>query len=282
MIGYNDLLKLRSPDGIFKWSDREAILYALAIGMASDPTDRDELDFVYEKNLRVVPTFATVAAWGSNPPIRYAVVNYQKVLHAAQEVLLHRPLPATASVIADGRIVSAIDKGDKGALVEGETVVRDAATGEPYFSNRVTWFARDDGHFGGPRNGGASPHPMPDRAPDRVIEIGTRTDQAALYRLLGDRNPLHIDPDVARRAGFDRPILHGLCTFGITCRAILLTYAKGDVDRIASHAVRFTGPVFPGDVLAIELWIDGEVVSFEVRVPVRDVVVIRNGRTVLR
>ena len=277
MIAYQDVLAIRCPTAEFAWSERDAMLYALAIGLGSEPLDPLALRFIYERDLKVIPSFATVAAWGSNPSIQAAGVDYSKVVHAAQEIELHRPLPSSARVRAEGGIVTAIDKGDKGALIEAATTLRDVESGEAYTTNRVTWLARADGHFGGPRDDGPGPHAVPDRTPDRTIEYPTRSDQAALYRLLGDRNPLHIDPDVARRAGFARPILHGLCTYGITCRAVLEAYGEMDAARVTRHAVRFSAPVLPGDVLAIDLWREGDEVAFEARVPAREVTVIRNG-----
>lgn len=281
MVPYDELLSIRSPSRDFCWTARDAVLYALAIGIGDGGIDDRDLRFLYERDLMVVPTFATVAAWGSNPPIRDAGIDYGKLVHAAQEVEIHQPLPPSATVRPEGRMVSAVDKGDKGALVEGEVLLRDAETGVAYVTNRVTWFARADGHFGGPTEGGSAPHAVPDRAPDRVVEVPTRHDQAALYRLLGDENPLHIDPSVAARAGFQKPILHGLCTFGITCRAVMAAYSEMDAKAIRSHAARFTAPVVPGETLAIDLWRDADVVSFEVRVPARGATVLRNGRTLL-
>jgi acyl dehydratase len=176
----------------------------------------------------------------------------------------------------------AIDKGDSGALIFGETVLRDAETGEAYATLNVTWFARGDGHFGGPREGGTAPHAIPDRAPDLSLDIATRPDQALLYRLSGDRNPLHADVDVARKAGFERPILHGLCTYGICCRALIAVWADHDPRQLASQSVRFSAPVMPGDVVTVEMWRDGSIVSFEARVKARGVTVIRNGKAVVR
>lgn len=282
MIACENVLAIRSPADLFAWQDRDAMLYALSIGIGDDPLDPAALRFIHERGLRTVPTFATVAAWGSNPPLRDAGVDYTKVVHAAQEVVVHRLLPPAGRVRADGGIVSVVDKGDKGALVEAHVVLRDADSGEAYVTNRVTWLARADGNFGGPRDGGSSPHPIPDRAPDRTITYSTRPDQAALYRLLGDRNPLHIDPAIAAHAGFDRPILHGLCTFGITCRAVMEGFAGMEPERIASHAARFSSPVLPGDDIAVDMWRDGATISFEARVPARGVTVIRNGRAQLR
>ncbi len=282
MIGYEELLALRCPHGEFAWNDRDVMLYALAIGFGRDPLDPAELPFIYEHGLKVAPSFATVAAWGSNPPILQAGIDYSRLVHAAQAVVVHHPLPAAARVRAEGGIVRAIDKGDKGALIEGEALLRDAATGVAYVTNRVTWLARADGHFGGPRVGEAPAHCMPARAPDVTIRQTTRPDQAALYRLLGDRNPLHIDPAVAAAAGFDRPILHGLCTFGIACRAVLQACAELEPARIASIGMRFSAPVLPGDEVTVDLWQDGAIVSFEAAVRARAAIVVRHGCAVLR
>jgi len=145
----------------------------------------------------------------------------------------------------------------------------------------ATFFARGDGGFGGPSEGQPEPHPIPARAPDASIDIPTRVDQAVIYRLSGDYNPLHIDPAFAKMAGFPRPILHGMCTYGITCRAVLQTYADYDGARIKSHQARFSAPVFPGETITVDLWRDGDVVSFEARVQARGVTVIKNGKTVL-
>src|SRR5690606_32895425 len=143
-------------------------------------------------------------------------------------------------------------------------------------------FARGDGGFGGPSEGAAPPHAVPERAPDLSLDLPTRPEQALLYRLNSDRNPLHCDPEVARRAGFPGPVLHGLCPFGITCRAVLQAITDFDPDPILSHQARFSAPVFPGDTITVDLWKDGKEISFEARVQARGVTVIKNGLTVLR
>jgi acyl dehydratase len=280
-IAYPAILDLKTEGQAFAWRDRETMLYALGIGMGSDPLNMDELPFVYENNLKAVPTLATVVAWGAGP-LGKTGINYLMVVHGEQSVTFHKPMPTEAQIIADSRIAGAYDKGPgKGAVIYTETVIKDAKSGEPIATLLGSTFARGDGGFGGPSDGAPTPHEVPSRAPDRSIDIPTRPDQALIYRLSGDRNPLHSDPSIATAAGFPRPILHGLCTYGITCRAVLQTYADYDPAKIKSHAVRFSSPVYPGETITVDMWKDGDTISFEARVKARDVTVIKNGKTVL-
>jgi len=290
-IYYPDILQQSTAPRTFSYGDKDVMLYALAIGLSADPLDERELAFTYERGLKVVPTAATVlAATGraTRPEpalpvgLRVSQINYLMVVHGEQKVELHRPLPAGGTFTAASRTIGAFDKGkDKGAVVVNETVWTDEA-GEKVATLTGSTFARGDGGFGGPSDGAPQPHPTPTRAPGLSLDFQTRADQALLYRLNGDRNPLHADPEVARRAGFDRPILHGLCTYGITCRAILAGITNYDPDVIASHEARFSAPVFPGDLITVDLWRDGKTVSFEARVKARGATVIKNGKTVLR
>ncbi len=204
------------------------------------------------------------------------------MVHGEQKVELHRPLPASGRFTTESRTTGAFDKGEgKGAVVLTETIWRDEA-GEKVATLTGSTFARGDGGFGGPSDGAPAPHTVPTRAPDLSLDFPTRPDQALIYRLNGDRNPLHSDPEFARRAGFDRPILHGLCTYGITCRAVLQGITDFDPEPIASHQARFSAPVFPGDVITVDLWRDGKAISFEARVKARNATVIKNGLTQLR
>ncbi|HEY2178681.1 MAG TPA: MaoC/PaaZ C-terminal domain-containing protein [Caulobacteraceae bacterium] len=290
-IYYPDILQQASAPRTFTYGDKDVMLYALGIGLGADPLDARELAFVYEKGLKVVPTAATVlAARGratraeSSLPqgLRVSQINYLMVVHGEQKVELHRPLPAEGTFTAASRTIGAYDKGkDKGAVVINETVWTNEA-GEKVATLTGSTFARGDGGFGGPSEGAPVPHAVPNRKADMSLDFRTRADQALLYRLNGDRNPLHSDPDVARMAGFERPILHGLCTYGITCRAVLAGITDYDAQAIASHEARFSAPVFPGDTITVDLWRDGETISFEARVKDRDVTVIKNGKTVLR
>ena len=276
-IRYPEILSIEEPARTFSWSDRETILYALAIGMGSDPDNGDELPFVYEKNLKAIPTLATVVAWGANIGPERLGLNRARTVHGEESITWHRPIPATGSVVASSRVVAAYDKGEKGAVVEREMQLRDA-DGTLLVSLIRTAFARGDGGFGGPSET-PPPHQVPMRAADLVLEFATRAEQALLYRLCGDRNPLHADPAVAKAGGFPRPILHGLCTYGICCRAILQAYCRFEPERMKSLSARFSAPVLPGDRIAVHLWKDHDIVSFEATVPARDVTVIKSGRS---
>lgn len=292
-IHYPDILDQRTAARSFSYGDKDVMLYALGIGLGADPMDEKELAFVYEKNLKVVPTAATVLATGGRavegrpePTLpsghRPSQINFLMMLHGEQKVELHKPLPVYGTFIAEGRTLGAWDKGkDKGAVVVNETTWSDEK-GEKVATLTMSMFARGDGGFGGPTEGQPEPHAVPTRAPDLSVDISTRPDQALIYRLNGDRNPLHSEPDFARRAGFPRPILHGLCTYGITCRAVLQAVLDYDSDSILSHQVRFSSPVFPGETVTVDLWRDGKQISFEARVKAREVTVIKNGLTVLR
>ena len=283
-IEYPKILSLKREGDPYGWTDREVMLYALGIGMGADPMDERELAFVNEgcfqpRPLKVVPTFASVAAWGAGPGD--LGINRLLVVDGERDITFHQPLPVSARITADSRVVAVYDKGkDKGAVITRETVLR-AEGGEPLATLVSSAFARGDGGFGGPSDGQPAPHAVPTRAPDRSVDITTRPDQALLYRLCGDRNPLHSDPEFARQAGFPRPILHGMCTYGLTCRAVLQTYADYDAAAFRRHAVRFSAPVYPGETVTVDLWKDGNVISFEARVKARNVTVIKNGMTVL-
>ena len=283
-INYEQLMGLTNIGQPYGWTDREVMLYAYGIGMGADPMDERELSFVneacyVERPLRVVPTFASVAAWGASPGEMN--LNRLMVVDGERDIIFHKPLPVAAKITADSSVLDVFDKGkDKGAVIRHKTVLRNEA-GDELATLVASRFARGDGGFGGPSEGQPEPHKVPLRAPDRTVDITTRPDQALIYRLCGDRNPLHSDPEFAKRAGFPRPILHGMCTYGITCRGVLQTYADYDPAAFRQHAVRFSSPVYPGETVTMDLWKDGDVISFEARVKSRDVTVIKSGRTVL-
>lgn len=282
-IDYDKLMASKTLGQEFQYGDRETMLYALGVGFGRDPLDAKELPFVYEKNLRTVPTQATVIAWGAGG-MANSGINYLMVVHGEQKLTLHKPLPAAAKISVDSSVIGAWDKGkDKGAIIVTESVIRERQSGDKLCTLQSTIFARGDGGFGGPREGAPEPHKLPERQPDMTVETDTRPDQALLYRLSGDRNPLHSDPDFAKAAGFPKPILHGLCTYGTTCRAIISSpICNYDPTLITGFDVRFSSPVFPGETIAVDLWKDGNIVSFRARVKERDVVVINNGKCTLR
>jgi acyl dehydratase len=273
-----ELMSIRVEGARFSYGDRETMLYALGVGMGRDPLDENELPFVFEsgKGPKTIATMAAVLTQFT--ALRNSGIDYTKVLHAEQRLKLHKPLPPAADIIADYGVVSVVDKGpSKGLLIYTETRVRDVLDGQPLFTTGGTIMARGDGGIGSSGRTPPLPHPIPDRAPDHVEVLQTRPDQALLYRLNGDRNPLHSSPTRARKAGFDRPILHGLCTYGIACRAVLAGICGFDHTRIGRFDVRFSAPVFPGERVATELWRDADTISFRCRVPERDIIAIDNG-----
>ncbi|MEO1101726.1 MAG: MaoC/PaaZ C-terminal domain-containing protein [Pseudomonadota bacterium] len=280
-IDYDTAKALSSTDQAFSYSERDTMLYALGVGMGDDPLDEKELPFVYENGLKVVPTQATVMAWGAGKTAAMGI-NFMMVVHGEQRLTVHKPLPTDGNILADWTVDEIVDKGEgKGALIYNTTVLKDAKSGDTLATLGSTTFARADGGFGGPSSGGPAIHERPDRPADRTVSMATKPDQALIYRLSGDRNPLHSDPNFAKAAGFPRPILHGLCTYGVCCRAALKAYADYDPARIKQFDVRFSAPVFPGETIDVDFWEDGDTLSFEARVAARDATVIRNGKCVL-
>jgi acyl dehydratase len=274
------LLALDIPAVEHRYGPKDCMLYALGLGFGQDPQNEDELAFVYEKNLKVLPTFALVQGyspyWLRNQD---AGVTWNKVVHGEQGLTLHKPVAPQGVVIGQTRIVDVIDKGEgRGALVFAERAVTDKASGELLAMLAQTAFCRADGGFGGPKREAPAPHPIPERAPDLVCDLPTRPEMALIYRLSGDVNPLHADPDFAHAAGFPRPILHGLATFGVAGHALLKSVCGYAPERLTAMAGRFSGPVFPGETIRTEIWRDGAVLSFRARVVERDVVAINNGR----
>jgi acyl dehydratase len=233
------------------WTSKDCLLYAVGVGAGTE-----ELAFTTENSAgidqQVLPTFAVIA--GSGAPVLEAAgdIDHTQLVHGEQAIELHGPIPVEGRVASTSRITGIYDKG-KGAVIESETTSVDAATGEPRFTTRMSVFIRGAGGFGGDRGPTAS-KAAPEGAPDHVVTYRTRPDQALTYRLSGDRNPLHSDPDFAARAGFDRPILHGLCTYGFTGRALLHALCGSDPGRFRSMEGRFSSPVYPGDELRVHIW----------------------------
>jgi acyl dehydratase len=280
-INLEALQAMEITDMRFAYGERETMLYALSIGMGRDPLDLRELPFVYEGDaLQAVPTMAVVLA--STGIIRNTGVDFTKVLHGEQRLTLHRRLPVAGELLANSRVAGVYDKGaGKGAVLLLETTARSAADDTPLFTFVMTIMARGDGGFGGPQGSGPEPHQLPNRPPDHIEALSTRPDAALLYRLNGDRNPLHANPKVASRAGFERPILHGLATYGIACSALLRAACDYDARRVRAFDARFSAPAYPGDEIVTDIWRDGDVVSFRCRVPGRDAIVLNNGRCLL-
>jgi acyl dehydratase len=263
------------------YSEKDTMLYALGVGVGADPLDEGQLGFVFEeRDLVALPTMAAVLGtpgfWLRDPATG---VNWKHVLHGEQGIEWHRPLPAAATVLAQTRVTQIIDKGaGRPALIYTEREIRDSHTGETLATLSSTTVARGEGGFGGPTPAQPQPHRLPERAPDVVCDLPTAPQAALVYRLSGDPNPLHADPVVARAAGFDAPILHGLCTFGVAGHAVLRTCCDYDPSRFRSMKLRFSAPVYPGEQIRTEIWQDGNVVSFRARVLERDVTVLDNGR----
>ncbi len=267
----------------YRYSDRETMMYALSIGLGRDPMNDAELDYVYEQRgqLKTVPTMSSVLVQDLfGPDLGW---DYGQVLHIEQRMSLYRPLPPQGHLKINKYVKAAYDLGRRrGATVMFEAEGRLAADDTALFTIGSTVMARGDGGFGGPRGSGPSPHRPPRRDPDLSCELPTRLDQPLWYRLNDDRNPLHADPAIAAAAGFERPILHGLCTYGIACHAVLKTICDYDYTLIEGFDARFSAPVIPGDTIRTDMWQDGNVVSFQCTASERDVVVLKNGRCTIR
>ncbi len=247
------------------WSSTDCLLYALGVGAGSLDAVDFELEYTTENSTdrpqRVLPTFAAVVGGGGPPRATLGSFDLAMLVHGEQSIELFAPIPPEAAVRTTSTVTGIFDKGS-GALVVSESTSVDAKTGEPRFSTTTSLFVRGEGGFGGDRGPSSGAGPMPAREPDEVVTYSTRADQALLYRLSGDRNPLHSDPVFAKRAGFDRPILHGLCTYGFTGRALLHTVCGSDPTRFRSMAGRFSRPTYPGDTLTISIWGDADGVRF--------------------
>ena len=277
---YPEILSIQPEPGEFVYDEQYTMLYALGLGAGADPQD---LAFVYEKDLRALPTMAVMMATAAGDFIDKGGINYRMIVHGEQRLTLHKPLPPTGRMMSTARCLGVIDKGtDKGAVVNIESTLTDSASGERQASSVMTLFCRGDGGFGRSSTGDLPLRTIPERPHDLEVALPTLPQQAALYRLLGDRNPLHVDPDVARAVGFERPILHGLCTYGIACRAILQGCCDNDPARIERFDVRFSSPVYPGETVVTRIWPDGNELSFECVVAERAATVIRNGFCKLR
>jgi acyl dehydratase len=246
------------------WTSSDCLLYALGVGAGSVDA-ADELEYTTENSVevpqRVLPTFAAIVGAGGSSRSAIGTFDPAMLLHGEQGIEVHGPIPREGSVRTTGTISAMYDKGS-GALVVTESTSVDAETGQPRFRITNGLFIRGEGGFGGDSGPSSGPAPFPARHPDHVVAYPTRPDQALLYRLSGDRNPLHSDPVFARRAGFDRPILHGLCTYGFTGRVLLHTLCSSDPARFRTMRGRFSRPTYPGDTLTVSMWVEGATARF--------------------
>nr|WP_315593197.1 MaoC/PaaZ C-terminal domain-containing protein [uncultured Cupriavidus sp.] len=288
MIDYLKTKAWESGEVKHTYTEKDSILYALGLGIGADPIDERQLRFVYEKDLVTLPTMAAVlASPGSWMRDRKELgIDFLKLVHGEQSVTLHKTLPAAGSLVGSSRVTRIVDKGaGKGAILHVEKTLRDAASGDHLATAEQVLFLRGDGGFsengGGDEAAPAAPA-TPETTPDVSVELPTRADAALVYRLSGDLNPLHIDPEIASRAGFARPILHGLATYGNACHGIVKAFCDYDPRRLTSIRARLTSPVYPGETLVLECWkLGGNEVAFRARLKERDVVALANGRATL-
>ena len=276
-MDYNRLMDFDIPPVRQEFSEFDCIRYAISIGLGHDQLDPWHLSFVDEsKNLNVMPSFCTVLGhpgfWLADPR---TTVNAKKLVHGEQTITIEKPIPRSGAVIGKTRIVNIVDKGkDKGALLYLEKLLRDEVSGDLIATEKRTIMLRGDGGYEGPSGSIPEPPPEPSGEPMKSVTIQTRPEQALLYRLNGDPNPLHIDPVAARAAGFDKPILHGLCTFGIACQAMVKIFFEADINRLGTMSARFSAPVFPGDTILLEAWENG---TFQAKALEQNKVVLQNG-----
>lgn len=273
------LLAWPIPEIRQRLSPRETMLYALSVGLGQNPMEEAELRFVFERGLLALPSMAVVLGypgfWLGDPATGVDAV---RLVHGEQSVVLHRPLPVEGEIIGRSRVTQVIDRGaGKGALLYSEREISLAGTGERLATVWQSTFLRGDGGFGGPSGPVRAPHPEPERAPDLALDLATRPEQALLYRLNGDMNPLHADPALAARAGFARPILHGLCTYGVVAHALLKALCGYDPAHFGRMDLRFSAPVFPGETIRTEIWHEPGGAAFRARVLERERVVVSNG-----
>lgn len=266
------------------YDKRNTILYALGLGYGEDPLNLDELPFVYEGDLRAMPTLCNVLChpgfWAQKPEFG---IDWVKILHAEQAFTIHRPLPPTGAVRGEYQVTAIEDKGaEKGALLHQEKLLYNDETNELLATVRATLFMRGNGGEGAFGESQPAAMPLPDRDADKVVEIATRPGQALVYRLSGDWNPLHADPEIAVKAGFPMPILHGLCTNGLACRAVMQAYCDYDPTRVESMFVRFSKPVFPGETIRFEFFEESDALRFRAVAVERNVVVLDRCSAKLR
>lgn len=280
MIDPEKLLRLEIPSVVQRYDERDCVIYALSLGFGDSPLDPDHLAFVLAEAPRVVPTLASTLAhpgfWSRDLPTG---IDHTKVVHGEEALEIHEPVPASGELVSQSRIVELIDRGPgRGALARVRRELFEKESGRHIASVTSTSFCRADGGFSkAPADPVSTAWSRPQSEPDQKMLIRTLPQAAIIFRLNGDTNRLHVDPGMARSAGFERPILHGLATFGMAGRALLLGPCGGDPERLRAISVRFRAPVYPGETLQFDLWTEEERVLFEARSVERDVVVLDRG-----
>ncbi len=275
-------LGARLGEGSYSWTKDQVILYHLGVGAGVPATDPGELEYTYEKNLKVLPSFGVIPVFGALGGLGSApglVFNFAMLLHGEQDIQIHQPIPTEATVTSSGEIAELWDKG-KAALVVLEVKTRDEAN-KPLFTNRFSLFLRGEGGFGG-ESGPKAGNLPPERTPDGVLESKTLPQQALIYRLSGDKNPLHADPEFAKMGGFDTPIIHGLCSYGVVCKAVVDGVLGGDVTKVARYQVRFAGVGYPGETYLTSYWKEGDKILIQSKSKERDAVIISNAAITIR
>jgi acyl dehydratase len=278
-MDYETIKRWEFPDVVQRYDKRDAMLYALAVGYGFDPLDVQQLRYVVEDQLLVAPSLAAILGYpGFWMRDEQTGIDWVRVVHAEQALTIHRPLAPAGAIVGRTRVKAIVDKGpDKGALIYQERTVTDEASGELLATVEPTNLCRGDGGLSRSDDPPEPIPPLPTREPDDVCELPTLPQAALLYRLLGDVNPLHASPDAAVRAGFERPILHGLATFGVAMHAILRTYGNYDPGQLRHLSARFSAPVYPGETIRTELWRSDDAIRFRSKVVERDLVVLTNG-----
>jgi acyl dehydratase len=274
-------LGAKTAEASYTWGADQVILYHLGVGAGVPATDPAELEYTYEKNLKVlpsygvIPVFSSLGSLGAIPGLSF---NMATLLHGEQDLEIHRPIPTAGTITSSGEVVGVYDKG-KAALVVLEVKSKDESG--PLFTNRFSLFLRGEGGFGG-ESGPKAGNTAPDRAPDGVVETTTLPQQALIYRLSGDKNPLHADPEFAKMGGFDTPIIHGLCSYGIVCKAIVDDALGGDVSQVARYQVRFAGVGYPGETYVISWWREGDKILIQAVSKEREAPIITNAAITVR
>jgi acyl dehydratase len=281
-LNYEKIMAYRPPDIPLKYGPRDCVLYALGIGLGMDPLDLNQLKFVYERGLRAFPTMATVLGWMGRLTDPEFGIDERMVVLADQKVVLHEPLTTEAELTSRPRIKDIIDRGPGNNAIIKFTRDLIGADGKTIATVESSTLARKHGGFGGELTEAPEPAPTPKGNPERSCDLPTPPNLALLFRLNGDTNPLHVDPERAKAAGFPRPILHGVASFGIAAHAILRIVAEYQPERLAAIEARFARPVFPGETIRTEMWLDGPKVSFQCRVVERNEIVLTNGLAILR